>query len=177
MEISYPPFIGKAQQEDIPALVDLLNSAYRGERSQRGWTTEAHLIAGEVRTDEGNLNEVLAKDHSIFLKFTAASGQIIGCVNLQKHQRGVYLGMFSVDPGQQGGGIGKKLLVAAEIHARGLGSDAIYMYVISVRHELINWYKKQGYHDTGERIPFKEDGLTGKHLQELEFMILEKKLA
>ena len=101
----------------------------------------------------------------------------MGCVNLQKHPRGVYLGMFSVDPDQQGAGIGKKLLAAAETHTRSIGSDAIYMYVISARDELINWYQKHGYQDTGERIPFKEDGLTGKHLRELEFLILEKKLA
>ena len=39
---------------------------------------------------------------------------------------------------------------------------------------MINWYLRHGYTDTGERKPFIEDGLTGKHLQPLEFMVLEK---
>jgi len=166
--------ISYASQEDIPVLVDLLNSAYRGERSQKGWTSEAHLIAGEVRTDENNIKDVMEKEGSVFLKYLNEDQKISGCVNLQQHPRGIYLGMFSVDPDQQGAGIGKKLLMAAESHAKTVGSPAIYMYVISVRDELINWYKKYGYQDTGERVPFAEDGLTGQHLQELEFMILEK---
>jgi hypothetical protein len=45
---------------------------------------------------------------------------------------------------------------------------------MSVRSELIDWYKRRGYRDTGERKPFIEDSLTGKHLQPLEFMVMEK---
>lgn len=82
--------------------------------------------------------------------------------------------MFSVSPASQGGGIGKKLLLAAEDHAREVDCSMIYMTVISVRTELIDWYKRNGYVDTGERKPFTEDGLTGKHLQKLEFAVLEK---
>jgi hypothetical protein len=50
------------------------------------------------------------------------------------------------------------------------------MSVISVRKELIDWYKRHGYAETGERKPFVEDDLTGKHLQKLEFLILEKNI-
>ena len=84
--------------------------------------------------------------------------------------------MFSVSPQLQGGGIGKKLLQAAEEYGRHLQMKAIYMSVISRRTELINWYMRHGYADTGERKPFIEDGITGKHLKPLEFMILEKPL-
>ena len=84
--------------------------------------------------------------------------------------------MFSVSPQLQGGGIGKQLLQAAEEFALDVNFTAIYMSVISVRTELINWYKRHGYVETGERKPFVEDGLTGKHLQPLEFMTLEKTL-
>lgn len=166
-----------ATTEDIPTIVDLLNSAYRGERSQRGWTTEAHLIAGDVRTDDANVLEVMHRPGSVFLTYLDDAGSIRGCVNLQQHDRGIYLGMFSVEPGLQGAGIGKKMLMAAEEHALGAGAPAIYMYVISVRDELIGWYKRYGYRDTGERVPFPEDGLSGRHLRPLEFMVLEKSLA
>ena len=79
-------------------------------------------------------------------------------------------------PHLQGGGIGKQLLFAAEEYAKHHLFYSIYMTVISVRTELIDWYKRHGYLDTGKRKAFREDGLTGKHLQPLEFMVLEKKL-
>ncbi len=82
--------------------------------------------------------------------------------------------MFSVSPQKQGAGIGKKILLVSEEYAKYLSCTIIYMSVISLRIELINWYKRYGYKDTGERKPFVEDSLTGKHLQPLEFMIMEK---
>jgi ribosomal protein S18 acetylase RimI-like enzyme len=82
--------------------------------------------------------------------------------------------MLSVSPKLQGGGIGKQLLKAAEETALQFNCRAVYMTVISVRSELIDWYKRRGYRDTGERKPFIEDSLTGKHLQPLEFMVMEK---
>lgn len=161
---------------DIFSIKNLLNSAYRGDASKQGWTTEAHLIAGDVRTDENDVKETMQIEGSIFLKYTNAQNDIIGCVNLQKHEAKIYLGMFSVSPNVQGGGIGKKLLVAAEEYAKQSGCNSIYMTVISVRTELIDWYKRHGYVDTNKRKPFVEDGLTGKHLRQLEFMVLEKSL-
>ena len=95
--------IAYALKEDVPQIVDLLNSAYRGERSQQGWTTEAHLIAGDVRTDEADVLRVLEQSGSIILKYTDAENNIVGTVNLQQHERGVYLGMFAVSPVLQGG--------------------------------------------------------------------------
>jgi ribosomal protein S18 acetylase RimI-like enzyme len=77
-------------------------------------------------------------------------------------------------PALQGGGIGKSLLQAAEEYALHVSCHIIYMSVISVRTELINWYKRHGYVDTGIRKPFVEDDITGKHLRPLEFMMLEK---
>lgn len=168
--------IAKASTEDIPQIVELLNSAYRGESSKKGWTTEADLIAGERRTDFANVKQVMDQQGSLILKYTNEEGNIIGTVNLQQHDRGVYLGMFAVSPNQQGSGIGKQLLKAADKHAKTVGSEKIYMSVISVRKELIDWYKRHGYAETGERKPFVEDDLTGKHLQKLEFLILEKNI-
>lgn len=170
------PHISIAGIKDIPAIMQLLNRAYRGESSRKGWTTEADLIAGNVRTDQNNLGDVMSMPGSIFLKYTAPDGAVTGCVNLQQHNNRIYLGMFSVDPENQGEGIGKKILNAAEEYARSVKAGSIYMSVISVRAELIAWYQRHGYADTGERKPFKEDNLTGKHLRELEFMTLEKAL-
>ena len=168
------PNISFATVADIPAIKDLLNNAYRGEASKQGWTTEADLISGDTRTDEAMLQQVIEQNGSVFLIYKDEQQKIAGCVNLQEHDEKLYLGMFSVSPQLQGGGIGKQLLQAAEEYARHLDKKAIYMSVISLRTELINWYMRHGYAGTGERKPFVEDGLTGKHLKPLEFMILEK---
>jgi ribosomal protein S18 acetylase RimI-like enzyme len=166
--------IAFATVADIPAIKDLLNNAYRGEESKKGWTTEADLITGDTRADEAMLQKVIERSGSVFLIYKDEQQNVIGCVNLQEHGDKLYLGMFSVSPQLQGGGIGKKLLQAAEEYARHLLKKAIYMSVISLRTELVSWYIRHGYVDTGERKPFIEDGLTGKHLKPLEFMMLEK---
>jgi len=171
------PHIATATIADIPAIKDLLNNTYRGEASKKGWTTEADLIAGDTRTDENTLQEVMERTNNVFFKYTDGQEKIIiGCVNLQQHGNKLYLGMFSVAAQLQGGGIGKQLLKAAEEYAQHVECSAIYMHVVSVRTELIDWYKRHGYIDTGERKAFNEDGLSGKHLQVLEFMVMEKKL-
>lgn len=168
------PQISFATEADSLALKDLLNIAYRGEASKQGWTTEAELIAGDKRTDDATLKNVMDQTGSVFLKYTNAEQEITGCVNLQLHDQKIYLGMFSVLPHLQGAGIGKEILKAAEEYALHKNCLAIYMSVISLRTELINWYVRHGYADTGKRIPFIEDNVTGKHLQSLEFMVLEK---
>lgn len=175
MKVFSDPHIQKADETDIPAIVALLNMSYRGEHSRKGWTTEADLIAGEVRTNNENLADVMREPGSVILTYQE-DGKILSCVNLKKDGDRIYLGMFSVNPELQGGGIGKKMLQAAEEHAIHEDCKAIYMYVISVRYELIDWYKRKGYVETGQVIPFKEDGLTGAHKKPLEFMVLEKKL-
>lgn len=163
-----------AATDDAAAITILLNSAYRGESSKQGWTTEAHLIAGNVRTSEHTVKEVIQQPGSVMLKYTNEEQQLTGCVNLQQHAGKIYLGMLSVSPQLQGAGIGKQLLKAAEEYALQVDCKAVYMTVISVRTELINWYQRYGYKDTGERKPFTEDGESGKHLQQLEFMVMEK---
>lgn len=170
------PHISLATAKDIPLIKNLLNSAYRGELSRQGWTTEADIIAGEVRTDDNDLQKIMQLPASIFLKYANDKNDLVGCVNLQQHDDKIYLGMFAVSPLLQGVGIGKHVLKAAEEYATQKNCNAIYMSVISVRTELISWYNKNGYEETGERKPFVEDGLTGRHLQQLEFMILEKVL-
>ena len=167
--------ISIASTEDVAAITELLNGAYRGESSKQGWTTEADLISGNTRTDDSEIRAIMQQRDSVFLKFSVEN-EVVGCVNLQKHGNRLYLGMFSVSPKLQAGGIGKKLLRASEEYAKRVECSAIYMSVISVRAELIDWYQRHGYKDTGERKAFIEDNISGKHLQQLEFMILEKPL-
>ncbi len=160
---------------DAKELNALVNSAYRGDESRQGWTTEADLLDG-TRIDEAALRELLEKPDTVILKFTEEE-KIIGCVELRHEKEKLYLGMLSVSPTAQGKGIGKKLLAAAEVHARSKNIPSIFMTVIAVRKELIDWYVRHGYQLTGERKPFVvPDERWGIPKQKLEFVVLEKKL-
>ena len=168
--------ITAATVQDISLLNALLNEAYRGEQSKKGWTSEAHLITGETRTNTEILQKIIETPGSIILKHTSAENEITGCVNLQQHDDKIYLGMLAVSPQLQGSGVGNQLLKASEEYAQSVQCSTIYMTVISLRTELINWYIRHGYNDTGKREPFVEDKVSGKHLQPLEFMVLEKRV-
>ena len=159
--------------EDIPELVKLINSAYRGESSKKGWTTEAFLLEGELRTDEAMLTEILGRPNAVILKYLE-NGRISGSVFLEKQERGLYLGMLTVDPLKQANGIGKKLMKAAEEYAKENECPCIFMNVISVRNELVTWYERQGYYKTGEKKPLPSDTRFGKPTQPLEFAIMQK---
>ncbi len=161
---------------DIPELVILINSAYRGESSKKGWTTEADLLDGQ-RTDIESLGMLLNKPGSVLLKYVNAENKISACVNLQQQERKLYLGMLTVSPTLQGSGIGKKLLAASEQYARENNFEAIRMTVISLRLELIAWYERHGYNRTGETQPFPTgDPKFGIPKQFLEFVVLEKNI-
>ncbi|HEY4617425.1 MAG TPA: GNAT family N-acetyltransferase [Flavobacterium sp.] len=167
--------ITKATLGDVSQLNKLINSAYRGESSKKGWTTEANILEG-IRTTEEELTKTLENAKNTILKFTENS-RIIGCVLLVAKEQELYLGMLTVSPELQNSGVGKKLLQQADIHASALGLTRIIMTVISIREELISWYKRHGYVDTGAREPFP---VSEVHIPisetPLEFMVLEKKL-
>jgi ribosomal protein S18 acetylase RimI-like enzyme len=163
--------ISQALFTDIPVLVRLINSAYRGEASKQGWTTEAALLRGELRTDEETLNQMMKA--GCFLKYTK-EGELQGCVYLEKQDEKLYLGMLSVSPRLQAQGIGKKLLAASEDHAIEKKCNTVIMNVISVRHELIFWYERHGYKPTGKVTPFPSDNKFGTPITSLEFVELEK---
>ena len=101
-----------ATEQDIPALNHLVNSAYRGDSSRKGWTTEADLLDG-IRTSEESLRTMIQNPNAMILKYEEA-GQLLGCVYLEMKGNDLYLGMLTVSPEAQAKGIGKHLLLAAE---------------------------------------------------------------
>ncbi|MEY4013006.1 MAG: hypothetical protein RIT22_2130 [Bacteroidota bacterium] len=165
--------IAKVVAEDIVSLNTLINSAYRGEFSKKGWTTEAHLLEGS-RTTEVELLDIIQDASHTILKYSD-NGKIIGCVLLKVKANELYLGMLTVSPDLQNSGIGKKLLRQAEVFAVEMQLPKIVMTVITVRVELIAWYKRNGYVDTGAREPFPVSDVFNPTTKEpLEFMVLEK---
>lgn len=167
--------IASATQADIPALVLLVNSAYRGDSSKKGWTTEADLLDG-VRVIPETLLEQMNTSGQHFLKAIDQTGAIIGCVSLLEKSNKIYLGMLTVEPNIQGGGIGKLLMQASETFTQSIGINVIEMTVISVRAELIAYYERRGYRQTGEKRPFPNDPKFGIQKQALEFIVMEKTL-
>jgi ribosomal protein S18 acetylase RimI-like enzyme len=167
--------ITKATIADAHELDQLVNSAYRGDSSRQGWTTEADLLEG-TRTDAAAIKELIETPGTTLLKYLE-DGAIIACVELKNQGGKLYLGMLTVKPSIQGRGIGKKLLKAAEEEAITQQCTSIFMTVISVRRELIDWYVRHGYQLTGERKPFAfNDPRFGQPKTKLEFVVLEKKL-
>ena len=165
-----------ADLSDVISLNILVNSSYRGEFSKKGWTTEADLLDG-LRTDEEALKDMMNDINSVILKCINDEGNIIGCVYLQKQKEKLYLGMLTVSPLFQNKGTGKKLLKAAEQYANENECNSVVMTVISIRYELIEWYERHGYKQTGERKPFNSDTAKfGSPKMHLEFIVLKKKL-
>ncbi len=166
--------ITKSTLKDVSALNNLVNSAYRGEFSKKGWTSEADLLEG-IRITEEDLTDTIQKTDTTILKYTD-NQEIIACMMLVEKTDKLYLGMLTVSPELQGGGIGKQLLREAESIAQEKGLSKIGITVISVRQELIDWYKRHGYVDTGEREPFLVNYHQGDPKQDLEFIVMEKEI-
>ncbi len=166
-----------AQTSDVAALVALVNSAYRGDSSRAGWTTEASLLHGQ-RVDAERLLETLATpDNTILLH--APTGLPIACVHLERTGTGCYLGMLTVQPTIQAQGLGRQLLSAAERWAiEHWQSQAMHMTVITQRLELLAWYQRRGYVRTGIRKPFPYgDARFGEPQRaDLQFEVLSKPL-
>lgn len=167
-----------ATQADIPALHALIESAYRGETAKAGWTHEADLLGGP-RTDAAELAGVIADPDQVML-LGEEGDALIACVKVVRQGDGpAYLGMVTVSPARQAGGLGRSVLSAAEQEAvRRFGSRRMEMTVISTRSELIAWYERRGYIQTGERRPFPAEAQDFGDLPplDLEFVVLEKPL-
>ena len=167
--------ITKATLNDAAELTRLVNSAYRGESSQKGWTSEAHLLGG-IRIDEPNMAGYLLGDNVTMLKYTDHDGKIIGSVYLELKGERLYLGMLTVSPTLQAKGIGRQLLKKAEEIAHQLNCRVIFMTVITSRAELIKWYERRGYRANGKIIPFPSDTKFGVPNQVIELAEFEKEV-
>lgn len=164
-----------ATPDDIPALVQLVNTAYRGEGQDAGWTNESHLIEGP-RTSAEDLLGLMNEPDSVILKYVTGDGVIAGCVLLQIQGDQVYLGMLSVSPLLQGKGIGKAFLRAAEDFALSFGCSAVQMTVITLREDLLAWYERHGYKRTGELLPFHGGDKFGVQKQPLQLAVLRREV-
>ena len=166
-----------ATASDVPSLVTLVNSAYRGESSRAGWATETDLIGG-IRIDAERLAATIATDGNVVLVHEVA-GAIVACVHLERQETHGYLGMLTTKPTLQAQGTGRLMLEAAEAWAREhWQAQEMHMTVIVQRETLIAWYERRGYVRTGETKPFpygdERWGLPKR--DDLAFYVLKKPL-
>ncbi len=166
-----------ATEDDIPAIVALVESAYRGDVSKQGWTTEADMLDGQ-RTDPVSVaNLIHAPDSRVLL--AQRDDQLLACAHVEGHDGVGYFGMFAVSPLAQAAGIGAATLAEAERIARADYDCAILsMTVISIRHELIAFYTRRGYRATGQTKPFPygDERFGIPKRADLEFAVFAKAL-
>jgi ribosomal protein S18 acetylase RimI-like enzyme len=166
-----------ATPADADAVIALVESAYRGDTSRAGWTTEADFLDGR-RTGPDDVLAQIERPHSRIL-LAEREGQLLACAHAAVEDGAGYFGMFSVQPGLQNTGIGKAMLAEAERIAReDWQLPTMRMTVIDIRAELIAWYERRGYRRTGITKPFPYgDARFGiPKRDDLRFEILEKVL-
>lgn len=162
---------------DVARVVDLVESAYRGDASRAGWTTEADLLEGR-RTGPDDIEAILANPNAMLLLAERDDG-LIACANVAIEDGEGYFGMFAVRPECQGDGLGSLVLAEAErIVARDWGCRKMRMTVIDIRDDLIPFYERRGYQRTGIKKPFPYgDARFGIPLRgDLRFEVFEKSL-
>ncbi|MBW8768463.1 MAG: GNAT family N-acetyltransferase [Gemmatimonadetes bacterium] len=168
-----------ATAADLEEIAALVNSAYRGESSRAGWTTEADYLAGQ-RTDAERLREQLAATPgAVMLAMRDDDGALLGSVWLEP--RGVdvwHLGMFTIRPTLQSRGLGRTLLDESERFVKSRGARRLRIAVIQLREPLIAWYERRGFRATGETDPFPYgDARSGIPLRDdLQLLVFEKLL-
>lgn len=163
---------------DVDAIIALVESAYRGDASRKGWTTEADFLDGQ-RIDRQLLVALISNSGARVI-LVERNANLLACCELQKQQHIAYFGMFSVRPDGQGMGIGNRLLIEAErIVADEWKCREMCMTVIDIREELIAWYERRGYQRTGEYKPFPygDERFGIPKRDDLRFEILRKSLA
>jgi ribosomal protein S18 acetylase RimI-like enzyme len=169
-----------ATHADTPALVALVESAYRGEASKQGWTTEADMLDGR-RTGADDIEACIARPQSriVIAEHTGADGtpELLACAHVAVEDGAGYFGMFSVRPNLQGAGIGKAVLSEAERIAHDEWKvPTMRMTVIDIRDELIAFYERRGYRRTGIKKPFPygDERFGVPKRDDLRFEVLEK---
>ncbi|OYX01036.1 MAG: hypothetical protein B7Z12_14935, partial [Caulobacter vibrioides] len=121
------PLLTLYQDHELADIAALVNSAYRGETATQGWTSESALLGGQ-RTDEASLRaDLAAKPGSTILTFRNETWEKpFACAWIEPQADDVwYVGMITVTPERQAGGLGRAVLETCEAYARARGVPTV----------------------------------------------------
>lgn len=162
MPLHPPPDVRDASVQDAPALVALVNAAYRPAPQATGWTHETGLLGG-TRTDAQQVTALIAGPGVVLL--AESGGRLLGCVHVEPHGQDCHIGMLAVPPAVQDQGLGRRLLAAAELAGRErFRARCLVLGVVSSRPELLAWYQRRGWQLSGATEPFPHDAGVGTPL-------------
>jgi GNAT superfamily N-acetyltransferase len=136
-----------AKADDVMGIVSLLNAAFAMERD----------FVDRDRTSAAEIAHYLAS--GTFLVVDGAGGTLASCMYLEQRVDRLYLGMLAVSLHQQGKGLGRQMMAAAEQQAVSLGCTAIDIRIVDRRTELPPFYRSLGFVDNGTE-PFDDPLLT-----------------
>lgn len=180
MELKNKYNLSEIQKRDYPEVVQLVNSAYRGESSKKGWTTEADYLDGQRTDIETLAKELTDPKNSVLCLRTAESSEIIGTVFLEKCRDAsipsCYLGMLTIKPTIQNTGLGKFIMSETEKVVKAWGFHRITLGVLNPRGTLMAWYERRGYRRTGELVdfPYGKEKFGVPKIKGLHFVMFEK---
>jgi N-acetylglutamate synthase-like GNAT family acetyltransferase len=137
-------FIRRAELADAPQITAIINAAFR--------VAEEFFVDGN-RITQAEVEESMTK--GVFL-LAEVNGKLNGCVYVELRGERSYLGLLSVDPTCQQGGLGSALMFEAEKYCRERGSRGMDILIVSLREELPSFYQKRGYVESGT-TPFPAD--------------------
>jgi len=136
-----------ATPADAAKITSVINSAFH--------IAEGFFLDGN-RITQTEVEELLTKGAFLLAE---ADGKLDGCVYVELRGKRSYLGLLSVDPERQQGGLGSFLMNEAENYCRERGSRFMDILIVNLREELPQFYRKRGYVDNGT-TPFPTDAQT-----------------
>ncbi len=152
-----------ATSNDIPALVSLINSAYR---------VEDFFINGD-RINAEDVASRIAAPHACFLVVDGAADELVGAVYVDVAGSRGHFALLSVDPFLQRRGVGRALIVAAEDHCRAAGCQTLDLEVVNLRSDLPDYYTALGFEAVGT-APFPD---SRKLSRDAHLVLMTKALA
>ena len=134
----------KAERTDAAAVTQLINDAFR--------IVEEFFVDGDRITVDGVVEHMLSGEFLL----AECERKLVGSVYLEQRGDRSYLGLLSVDPTIQKGGLGSQVVLEAEAYCRNRGDKHMDISVVSLREELLPFYSKRGYEEIGT-LPFPSD--------------------
>ena len=153
-----------ARIEDADPIKRIVNSAYRGTSGTAGWSNEAHLLSGN-RIEKHHIIDIINKSNLDIL-VALSNENIVASMCVEKlNDKESYFSMLAVEPKLQSCGIGRRMFTEIENFSHlSFNSQTYILEVITLRKDLIHFYNRLGYQQTGQISEFPFSSAVGESL-------------